>query len=86
MMQMCTVISIWMNQLRIVSPHPISILKLLDLRPEPEEEFFMNGVKKEDKTKIGETFLGYVIKPVHFEPCKWINIGNNLVKDIFNMI
>lgn len=45
----------------------------------------MNGVKGVDN-KTGETVLGYVLKPIHFQPCKWVAIGNNLVKDIFNML
>jgi hypothetical protein len=49
------------------------------------KEFFMNGVKGVDN-KTGETVLGYVLKPIHFQPCKWVSIGNNLVKDIFNML
>lgn len=58
---------------------------MLDQRPDLEEEFFLNGVKGIDK-KTGETVLGYVLKPIHFEPCKWVTIGNALTKDIFNLL
>ena len=49
------------------------------------EQVFLNGIIK-SRRETGEKVISYVLKPVYVEEPKWVNKGNSLLKDIFNLI
>jgi len=55
------------------------------LRDYENQRIFLNGQSSQDH-KTGETMLSYVFKPIYLEEPKWVGVGNDIVKDIFNIL